>query len=467
MIDGATFWRITYGCSLVNFFDRVAAIKTAPALSFWCFLAYILKELRMWDDFGFDRNLYDTHPVGGNDLGQRLLVGRAVELKSIKNRIRNINSVVSVEGPNGVGKTSLVLVAGYQLECETEKLGKNSLILIQDPFQFTAEDSAIDFKRKVYASIASQFIKNEAIYRKRLDLQFNLNPLQAWLENPMFVQGSATFAGFGGGAGRSPNESSGFDLHGFFSVVDRLLGAAFQADGAVICILDNLEILNTSQAARQKLETLRDDLFSKHGIKWVVCGARGIVRSVATSPRLQGRLQEPMLIEPLNKGSIEELIKSRVKEFGTNPDAVPPVGQRSFTDIFEILNDNLRDALKFSGDFSLWLFDKGNYQPDNDELHALFEIWLAEQSDKYAENLNVPPRAWKLFDKICEQGGSVSPSDYQEFDFNSSQNMRGQVAKLEAADLVTSELDETDHRRKTITIMAKGWLLRHHRNGYI
>lgn len=420
----------------------------------------------MWADFGFRRNLYDTHPITGNDQGERLLVGRSSELSSIKNRIQNIESVVSVEGPNGVGKTSLVLVAGYQLERDTADRGKNSILLAPEPFQFTAEDSAIDFKRKVYASIAAQFINNEPTYRKRFDLQFNLSPLKAWLENPIFRQGSASVAGFGGGGGSSPNEGSGFDLHGFFSIVDRLLSAAFQTDGGVICVLDNLEILNTSQAARQKLETLRDDLFSKHGIKWVVCGARGIVRSVATSPRLQGRLQEPMTIAPLKRDAIEDLIRSRVVEFQIGHDRVPPVGQRSFTHIFEILNENLRDALKFSGDYCLWLFEKGNYTPDPDELHALFEVWLAEQSDRYAENINVPPRAWQLFDDICAQGGSISPSDYEKFSFNSSQNMRGQVSKLESADLVTSELDETDHRRKTIAVMAKGWLLRHHRTGY-
>lgn len=420
----------------------------------------------MWKDFGFQKNLYDTHPVGGDAKGERLLIGRNNELKSLKNRIENINSVVSIEGPNGVGKTSLVLVAGYQLERETTSKGKNSLILIPEPFQFTTEESANDFKRKVYAKIASHFVENEQIYRKRLDLQFNLNPLAVWLESPLLLNMSLSAGGFGGGGGRSTNDSRGFDLHGFFAIVDRLLLSAFKSDGGVICVLDNLEILNTSQAARLKLEALRDDLFSKHGLRWVVCGARGIVRSVATSPRLQGRLQEPMEVSPLKKSTIVDLIGSRVKEFSSDLESVPPVGAKSFTHLFEILNENLRDALKFSGDFSLWLFENKNYRADSDELHQLFEIWLAEQSDKYMETISVPPRAWRLFDAICEQGGAISPSDYEAFDFNSPQNMRGQVAKLETADLVTSELDETDHRRKTINVMAKGWLLRHHRTNY-
>ncbi|MCI5097623.1 MAG: ATP-binding protein, partial [Rhodobacteraceae bacterium] len=73
----------------------------------------------MWNEFGFATNLYDTKPITGNDIGETLLVGRDQELRKIKNRVANFNNVVTVEGPNGVGKTSLVLVAGHQLEKET------------------------------------------------------------------------------------------------------------------------------------------------------------------------------------------------------------------------------------------------------------------------------------------------------------------------------------------------------------
>jgi hypothetical protein len=421
----------------------------------------------MWNTFGFSKNLYDTHPVKGDAQGERLLVGRAKELDKIKNRLSNINSVVTIEGPNGVGKTSLILVAGFQLENDTAKDGKRSLILNPSPFQFTAEESATDFKRKVYAGIASHFISNQEKYISRLDLQFSLKPLAAWLENPLFYNGSLNVGPIGGGGGASPNDSSGFDLHGFFNIVDRLLLQAFRDDGGIICVLDNLEILNTSQAARQKLEALRDDLFSKHGIRWVVCGARGIVRSVATSPRLQGRLMEPLEVPPLNTESLDDLISSRVVEYSTRDQSVPPVGAKSLLHIFKILNKNLRDALKFSGDFSLWVFEENNYKSDQDHMHDLFEIWLAEQSEKYFGAIKVPPRAWRLFDEICDLGGSVSPSAYEDFDFNSAQSMRGAVTRLESAELVTSELDETDHRRKTINVMAKGWLLRHYRSGYV
>lgn len=253
----------------------------------------------MWDRFGFSSNLYDTHPVEGNAQGERLLVGRDDELRRIKSRIMGFRSVVTLEGPNGVGKTSLVLVSAYQIEKETKAKGKSSLILLPEPLQFTREDTAIDFKRKVYSKIVSHFIQNETALTRQLDLQYPLGTLASWLEKPMHFEGNVSFAGFGGGGGQAPNETSGFDNHGFFTLVEKLLQQAFDRNGGVICVLDNLEILNTSQLARQRLEALRDDLFAKHGLRWVVCGARGIVRSVAGSARLQGRLQEPIEIKPL------------------------------------------------------------------------------------------------------------------------------------------------------------------------
>lgn len=420
----------------------------------------------MWKDLGFKENLYDTHPVSADDRGERLLVGRIKELKSLKNRISGFRTVTTVEGPNGVGKTSVVLVGAFQLERETSICGKKSILLLPKPFQLTTEESAVEFKRRVYEEIASHFIKNESKLRTRLGFQIPLNGLADWLQKPMFLSGSVSLGGFGAGLAASPNGSAGFDAHGFFNIVDQLLEASFDESGGIVCIIDNLEILNTSQAAREKLEALRDDLFAKHGIRWVVCGARGIVRSVASSQRLHGRLQDPIEIAPLDVHAIDDLVKTRVLEFRMQSTARPPVDAKSFRHAFEILNQNLRDTLKFCGDFSLWLGDNPDMLEKPNELTSLFEAWMAEQSEKYSQTLNVPPRAWKLFDEICERGGSISPSDHEEFGFKTSQNMRGQVHKLEQAALVNSEIDDSDHRRKVISVVAKGWLVRYHRSDY-
>ena len=44
--------------------------------------------------------------------------------------------------------------------------------------------------------------------------------------------------------------------------------------------------------------------------------------------------------------------------------------------------------------------------------------------------------------------------------------MRPQVKSLEDAQLVDSSVDETDQRRRTIEISARGWIVRYKRNDF-
>jgi DNA-binding MarR family transcriptional regulator len=76
------------------------------------------------------------------------------------------------------------------------------------------------------------------------------------------------------------------------------------------------------------------------------------------------------------------------------------------------------------------------------------------------------PRGWEVFDELVVRGGSCSPSDYEEFDFESPQAMQPHLRRLQAANLVVSNIDESDRRRKTIVITPKGWLVQYKRSGY-
>jgi hypothetical protein len=67
---------------------------------------------------------------------------------------------------------------------------------------------------------------------------------------------------------------------------------------------------------------------------------------------------------------------------------------------------------------------------------------------------------------IVDRGGSISPSDFADFGFDSPQAMRGQMRSLEDAVLVESSVDDTDKRRRLIEITARGWIVNYHRSGY-
>jgi hypothetical protein len=58
--------------------------------------------------------------------------------------------------------------------------------------------------------------------------------------------------------------------------------------GGFLCVIDRLELLQTSKAARALPEAIRDTALNLPGLHWVLCGAKGIVPTCASSPRLEG-----------------------------------------------------------------------------------------------------------------------------------------------------------------------------------
>ena len=93
--------------------------------------------------------------------------------------------------------------------------------------------------------------------------------------------------------------------------------------------------------------------------------------------------------------------------------------------------------------------------------------WRSKPTVTNEDTRGVKPWAWKVFDQIGDVGGSISPSDYESFTFNSNAAMRPHIKSLEDAQLVDSAIDETDNRRRTIGISARGWIVRYKRSGYI
>jgi hypothetical protein len=71
--------------------------------------------MSLWDELGFRENPYSTDPVPPNDEGVQLLVGREGELQQLRRTITSSGNHTTIEGANGVGKTSLVGIAAYTL----------------------------------------------------------------------------------------------------------------------------------------------------------------------------------------------------------------------------------------------------------------------------------------------------------------------------------------------------------------
>lgn len=428
--------------------------------------------MSLWNDLGFTDNPYSPKPIAPDETGAR--VGRDVEVGRLVEYLRSAHTHPTIEGPNGVGKTSLVAVAGYRLfDAFSSGHSQQAILPLREPFQLSADDNPAIFKRRVLLSIAQGLIEHRDLLKGRGFDVPDTGALNNWINSPIIRgwSGGVSILGTGASAatGAAANSSIGFTELGFENEVKKWLRECLPtlAAGAFICVIDNLELLDTSRAARALLEALRDEVLNLPGIRWVLCGARGIMRSVASSPRLQGVLADPLVLMPIPENDIGTLIKTRIDTFKMGEDANAPVDVQGFIHVYAIGNSNLRNAMKYSEDFSFWAVANKSLPLASSEKLAMIEAWMAETAATYQQDTSgVGPTAWRVFDQMASVGGGISPSEFADFGFESSQAMRPHLRSLEEANLIESAIDETDNRRKTISITSRGWIVRYSRSGF-
>lgn len=403
--------------------------------------------MSVWERLGFSDNLYATPPLPGTAEGSRLLVGRDREVEDLQDHWASYDTHASVEGANGVGKTSLVAVAAFR-DMEVRVAAHKPIVIpLDEVFQLTSDASELN--GKIYYSIARTLLANESLLSSLGYPVPQLSGLRHWMESPMNKTGggNASILGFGGGAtyGGSTNTSAGFTNSGFQEIVHSTLKAIFptKAAGALIGVLDNMELLTTSKEARRRLEEMRDSTLAIPGVRWVLCGSNGIVRSAVGSQRLTGRIADPIRLEPLQVTDVPVVIQRRIEQYKLHDGAEAPVEPAGFEYLYSIMNSNLRIALKHAEEFTRW-YDRNARGSDAATRRALMEVWLTEQADQYANDTSVTPRQWGLFDDLASFGGRCSPSEYEKFGFASNPAMRPHVKALEDANLVVSAIDEDD-----------------------
>lgn len=260
----------------------------------------------IWPKYGFSQSLYDTNPIPATYDGSNLLVGRSNELDWLKSCLASTSLHPTIEGGNGVGKTSLVAVAGYRLrKAFVDGNTSQALIPLNRVFQLDPNGSVDAFRRQVLLEAAQGMIDNFEILRRGGLAVPDVNDMRKWLTRAVQKNKGGGISVLAAGAsaswGETVNDAAGFSEAGFSTIVETWLRTTFPnvQSGGFICVIDNLELLETYQVARKVLEALRDEVLGLPGLRWVLCGSRGIVLTAASSPRLEGRLSEPMVVGSL------------------------------------------------------------------------------------------------------------------------------------------------------------------------
>lgn len=287
----------------------------------------------IYQNWGFRQNPFSSTPLAATEEGAELIVGRDAEIAQIKTRLGAPPKMVTVEGRNGIGKTSVINVAAFRaLEAFNAKPGESPLLIpCHVVFQLEPEADANEFARHVLGAVAIALTKYSDVLSKHGRTATKLNAVAAWVKashGSSYSGGISTpYAGFSAGKGVSPSTSDGFKNTGFEDAIREVLSELFpdEQGGGVVCVVDNLELMRSSKSARETVEALRDKLFTIPGLRWVLSGSAGIVRGVASTARLSGYLYDPVEIGNLEDSLAQSILSRRVKFFRVNGEAGLPI----------------------------------------------------------------------------------------------------------------------------------------------
>lgn len=447
---------------------------------------------------GLQENPFRIQALGANETGKKFLVGRDDQVKLVAQRLHKHGKITCLDGHVGVGKTSLVNVATYNcfqafLKGETSQL----LVPLNETFQLTKEDNTNDFCDRVFRKVANGLLEHRE-QLKLLDTSLSeLNHLNAWLNSPFVEQISETLGGnltakvpliasssanVSTTKSKSTNTSAGFSQEGFEQLVRKWLDEIFSSkgNGGVVCIIDNLELLETGPFARRTLEGLRDRLFNVNGLRWVFCGANGVVHSLAASPRLGAFLNTPIIdVRNITQNHIEPLINIRLKEFSMDPEnyeGLLPIRIEDLQRLYIIINSNLRDLLNLADEYCEHQFNIGKLDINEVQKENRFNKWLIKQTkDSYSTlSSRVSKDAWFILDIAMSDTykGTFGIGDFGSFNTKNKLDIQQVTFEKRLRNLVklgvlSKSIDDSstddEYNRDVYTVTAKGALIHYAR----
>jgi hypothetical protein len=424
----------------------------------------------VWAEFGFNQNPYATVPIPPTDLGESLLVGRDQEVLDLVARITATTSIPVLVGANGVGKTSIVSVATHRLQ--KGSAGRRPRYLsLYPPLQLPLSGDHQAFERLAYYRIAGVLLENTKFLRDCGVKRGDIKRLGNWLRNPAESQRgggiSTPVVGVTVQSGSTPSGSDGFMNAGMQMMVSDWLDLCFHdsENGGIICVIDNLEILKTSGRARASIESLRDGLFAKNGLRWVLCGTPAVAGGGALfSARMEGRIAPPIEIQPVPSGYASELISRRLQHYGS-VGSYSPVDEMGFQHIYSIVNSRLRSALDLCQEYAIYLYGQER-RPGESERVAVLDRWLAAQAASYSLGAGgVEARSWRLFDGLTDLGGEVRGAEAEILRFASPADLAAGAVSLISAGLIEKvDLDGGDF---LLGVTTPGWLVRFQRRNWV
>ncbi|MEZ4902764.1 MAG: hypothetical protein R2822_13920 [Spirosomataceae bacterium] len=221
-------------------------------------------EFDIYKEWNFKDNPFQTSALPPMEIGSELLAGRDNEIKIFLRRLYNQPQVVTLEGANGIGKTSIINVAIFRAFIDYLHKKKSSpfepktlFIPCKKIFQLSKDNIEFDeFENEVFIEVAQTIIDFKSdIQRVGLNLPENIETVEKWLNSPTYGGYQASFGIPFANVGYGSNSESNpvFEKNGFHKVIKDWLAFLFpnKDSGGIVCVIDNLELLEKSDDARK------------------------------------------------------------------------------------------------------------------------------------------------------------------------------------------------------------------------
>ena len=338
--------------------------------------------------WGFSDDPFSHRPLGGDEVGQNLLVGRDKEKASIKTRLRKTDKICTVEGDIGIGKTSLVNVSIF--ECYEEWKDNKSQVPLLIPciseFQLKEDLDIDEFRKEILINLAKTIIKYKEVLKTE-DCYFGKQIEQLFeCKQKSGFSGGISFMGFGvnGGIDNEINKTQVFENDLLFNVIEEILIKTFEKiDGGIVCLIDNIELVNTNKKAKELIELMRDKVFNIKGTKWVLCGEKDIFMSVVESARMSAYIHRPIVVNKLDYRIAKNMFRSRFNFYGGT---YLPLSENDFESIFRMFEGNTRDIFQCVGDYCLEVYENNDEPKYEYEKEDCFSKWLETFTVGYIRN---------------------------------------------------------------------------------
>jgi hypothetical protein len=387
----------------------------------------------VWQHFGFRSNPLDPRPLAVSHQDRGLMVGRDQENRKFAALSSNDHGVIIVEGNIGVGKTSFVNAAQYDLS----KRG------------FLPSHQTIEVRENMEPSNLVLSALSNLVYSLEMSKGRDANTKDLALrEGKQLVAntvkggwgGQLSILGTGGGVQKQETveQAPTIIINTAVQKLDQWIERAKEKFSyrAGIVVINNLDRLLDHELI-ELLNRARDVALLRPDILWTLTGKVGTFTTIEAQARRVSEIitGQPILLNPLTLERIHEAIHIRVKKFATMKEARFPLESKFIDLLYEVSRGEIRFIFKRLTDI---VYEVAAELPSVDLIPSdlAFKV-LRRLAEQRLSQLPLTESDERMLQKMAQHPFRIK--DYKEFKLSSQQALLKRVRRLQKMDLLQSE----------------------------